>query len=782
MKIFSQLEKAQLELLGADPTGTGLITGRAWFRTDTTKMKVYDGTVIREYVDLNSSQSLSTKTLADPTITGAILGTQIATPANPSAGFNKLYPKADNMMYFLNSAGVEKVLIDGSSTQSMSGKSLTDPTMLASIIGTQIATPSAPSSGFNKLYPKSDGKWYNQTSAGVETELGAGGGGGINYITFPSGDTGVGTWVISKNTSANAVPDNGFVTSGITGTFATTGTAPHRGTASFLWTLGALGEQIYIPFTIDNEDKGKVLQGSLSYSIVSGTYADNIHAYIYDVTNAVFIQPAPFKLLNSGIIEKFGFEFQTSYNSTSYRLVLHQAVAGTPAVKLDSFSVGPQAKLYGPNIFDLGTETWADSEGNCTTSVELTRVGDRIFVTGKCSATGAFGGATFDITVPAKYQAVSQSLISFIGRAHLADTGTQDYNGVVQLTSATNIRIYSEAVGGTYGIVDNVTGSAPFTWAAGDFIYFEASWIVSGWEASSQMSNDANTRAVDFKVASSQAYAFGNGVYTLVDYNSTATVDTHGGWQAGGNTDKYVIQVPGDYLVGVMFETAAFASGTANRSSAVGVFKNGVNVDNVAYIRSMTTSSCTKVANGTTLLPGLKAGDIIDMRAYNDDSPVTGSGSPSNNYFWLKKISGPAQIQASETITARYSTAAGQSIPNATDTIVDFGTKTFDTHGTVTTGASWKFIAQRHDFYKVSALIGWSTLNTALIYRIKIFKNGVIYSQFTSEGDVYSYPINDVVELNAGEYIDVRVNQVTGGSVALEAAADRNYITITAEG
>jgi hypothetical protein len=41
----------------------------------------------------------------------------------------------------------------------------------------QSATPAAAAAGFEKLYPKADGKWYRLNSSGVETEIAAGGGG-----------------------------------------------------------------------------------------------------------------------------------------------------------------------------------------------------------------------------------------------------------------------------------------------------------------------------------------------------------------------------------------------------------------------------------------------------------------------------------------------------------------------------------------------------------------------------------------------------------------------------
>lgn len=42
----------------------------------------------------------------------------------------------------------------------------------------QGAAPSTPATGKQLIYPKSDGKWYTKDDAGIETELGAGGGGG----------------------------------------------------------------------------------------------------------------------------------------------------------------------------------------------------------------------------------------------------------------------------------------------------------------------------------------------------------------------------------------------------------------------------------------------------------------------------------------------------------------------------------------------------------------------------------------------------------------------------
>ena len=773
MKIFSQLEKAQIENLTADPTGTGLIVGRAWFRTDTTKFKLYDGTIVREYVDLDSTQSLSAKTLTNPTISGSIIGTQIATPSNPSAGFNKLYPKADNMMYFLNSAGTEKVLIDGSSTQTMSGKTLTDPTLSASLIGTQIATPSAPASGFNKLYPKSDGKWYNQTSAGVETELGAGGGSGINYITFPSGDTGVGTWVISKNTSAAATPDNGFVTSGITGTFATTGTTPHRGTASFLWTLGALGEQISIPFTIDNEDKGKVLQGTLSYSVVSGTYADNIHAWIYDVTNAVFIQPAPYKILNSGIIEKFAFEFQTSSSSTSYKLVLHQAVAGTPVVKLDSFSVGPQAKLYGSPVTDFVsyTPTMTNDSGtftNVTVTGKWRRIGDsaEIIVRLVHSGTpGTFSGINFSLPSGLSIDTtkVPNDKSTRFGIGAVLDSGTLTYDALVYTNgTSTSVAVVPLSASGTFSSVSSFSQTQPMSWAVNDELNIRFTVPILGWASSQIMSSDADTRVISVAAnGDPAATTAGNPIIF-----PSIIWDTHSAYNI--STGRFTCPKPGFVRV------HGFINAATNNAQ-ITIYKNAL-----AYINAGNTNS-----NGDTAFTGVAqvvAGDLLDIR------PSVNIDADGNSQLFFEYIQGPAQIAASEIVHAHYTTAAGASIANSGENAVTFGTKVSDSHGAYS-GST--FTAPTNGIYLLKSVLWFSsaayaTANAIFLIAYKngaSFRYGPITNVWVAGTGTVGVGISCEIPLLAGETAELRVtNNRTAGATTLDAQAKENYLSITKVG
>jgi hypothetical protein len=75
----------------------------------------------------------------------------------------------------------------------------------------QQATPSTPASGYNRVYAKPDGKVYNLTSAGVEAELGAGGGGGAkNYIQNPNAATDATTGVTYTNVTAGRDSSGGL--------------------------------------------------------------------------------------------------------------------------------------------------------------------------------------------------------------------------------------------------------------------------------------------------------------------------------------------------------------------------------------------------------------------------------------------------------------------------------------------------------------------------------------------------------------------------------------------
>lgn len=293
-----------------------------------------------------------------------------------------------------------------SATATLTNKTFSDPITL-----TEVATPSTPAAGLKKLYPKADGKMYTLDDAGIETEVGSGGGsGGINYIDNGDAETDTTGWATYADL-AGSVPVNG-IDGSPTLTFTRTTSSPLRGTASFLITKAGgsslQGEGASYDFTIDAADKAQMLQISADVEVASGTYDSgsstansDLICYIYDVSNSRLIEPAGMKI-QSGV--KLKATFQTSSDSTSYRLIFHQSLTGTSAytLKIDNISVGPQvtASGYAGSDWVAYTPTGAWIAGSPVYTGRWRRVGDELEGQVNVLLAGATTAAGFTASIP----------------------------------------------------------------------------------------------------------------------------------------------------------------------------------------------------------------------------------------------------------------------------------------------------------------------------------------------------------------------------------------------
>jgi hypothetical protein len=167
----------------------------------------------------------------------------------------------------------------------------------------------------------------------------------------------------------------------------------------------------------------------------------------------------------------------------------------------------------------------------------------------------------------------------------------------------------------------------------------------------------------------------------------------------------------------------------------------------------------------------------------------------SSVYWKIVKVSGGAQvgypISPNNLVKSlvRYNTAAGQSMANGAQTIVDFGTKVFDTKGEVTTGASWKFTAAQTGYYRVDCNLLFTATTTwseSEVVELSIFKNAVQYScigrqngrDFSALTEYMPVSGGDIIYLVAGDYIDLRGNQGSGGTLALLNNNIFNFVSI----
>jgi hypothetical protein len=275
----------------------------------------------------------------------------------------------------------------------------------------EVATPSTPGSGYGRLYPKSDGKWYTLNDDGTETQLGAGSG-GINYLAanpdFESGTTGWATYADAAGTS----PVDGTGGSPTT-TLTRSTSSPLRGTANGLITKDAAnrqGEGVSFDFSIASADKAKMLNVSFEYAgsanLAVGDSSD-VRVWVYDVTNSALIPVTPYTIQGgTGYTWKFNGQFQSASNSTSYRLILHIATTNASAwtMQIDNFVVGPTIQIIGAPIGDWTSFT---PTGNMTTNVTYTgfwrRVGDSMHIRARLAFSGATDATILSVNLPSGY-------------------------------------------------------------------------------------------------------------------------------------------------------------------------------------------------------------------------------------------------------------------------------------------------------------------------------------------------------------------------------------------
>lgn len=105
--------------------------------------------------------------------------------------------------------------------------------------------------------------------------------GGINYASAnPDAEADTSGWATYANGAA--VPTTG--TGGTpTATFTRSTASPLRGTASFLYTVGALGNGVSFAFTIDSADQAKSLQVSFDWAVTGAIAEGDYSVYVYDI-------------------------------------------------------------------------------------------------------------------------------------------------------------------------------------------------------------------------------------------------------------------------------------------------------------------------------------------------------------------------------------------------------------------------------------------------------------------------------------------------------------------
>lgn len=601
--------------------------------------------------------------------------------------------------------------------------------------------------------------------------------GGINYLSSnPDAEADTSGWATYAD-AAGASPVDGTGGSPTT-TWTRTTSSPLRGSASFLLTKDAnnrQGEGASFAFTIDASDKGKVLQGSFEYAINSGTFADNdVSVWVYDVTNSVVISVGPYQLKNHTLAaERFGFEFQTSSSSTSYRLILHVASTSASAytIKCDNFNVGPQAKLYGSPVTEWTQYTPTLSTGVRSGTISYDkaywrRVGSdmEIIWDYKHTAAGTTGSGNYNFTLPAGYTIDTTKCGAGSGSGGggtVVGTFNHTYDsnqgsGVCIIASTTQLAAYTDLDSNSSAVMWSSGGTGMFG-ATNLSFSIRAKVPILGWASSVIMSDSADTRVILAQANGNPASATSGNVIIA----PTISLDTHNAYNT--STGRFTAPVAGYYEV-------AFQGQTAGASYTITIYKNAV-AQSVICVQASSTDH-----SGGSGFVYCSGGDIIDIR------PNATVDFVSIN-LTFKHITGPAQIAMSDTVAfiALPQTATG-TLTNSYNTAV-LATVNKDTHGAYNTSTGI-YTVQSPGYYQVSGgldISGTYTIGQSIGCRIgnittSEFHYGFVraYGSITTDLCVNT---SGLIYCKAGDQITL-ASFVQGSSLSFSTSLTANYLTI----
>jgi hypothetical protein len=308
---------------------------------------------------------------------------------------------------------------------------------------------------------------------------------------------------------------------------------------------------------------------------------------------------------------------------------------------------------------------------------------------------------------------------------------------------------------------NDVSQAIPFTIAANDTFEVHFELPILGWSSSQVMSSDADTRVVDFAgaITSSQSLTA-----NVTDIQATIVKDSHSAW--GGSS--YSVKVPGDYIInGVLY--------TSSASPTIRVYKNG------SPYKLFLQGKIGEPTASTVLLPNLVTSDVISLRA-----DVTSTLSASTEmHLSLYRLSGPAQIAASESVSALYRGTPTGTL-NSSENAVIYGTKIKDSHnaynvstGVYTVPVSGVYSIQAEVYISCTAAV-----NNNSELSINIDGTGQYYGTVLSAaGQTSARPSVSVhsVPLLAGQLVIIK-SDTTTTTPSYAAGTSYNFFSIVRTG
>lgn len=663
--------------------------------------------------------------------------------------------------------------------------------------GTVDPTSSAVNAPIGSIYlNSSNGFIYKKQDSGSSTnwvKVSTGGDAGINYISNPSADqntTGAATYA-----DGAATPTDGTGGSP-TATITRTTSSPIRGLANYLFTPGTLGDGVSWAFTIDAADQAKKLLISFDYAL-SGTITEGDYVvYIYDVTNSTLIQAAPYKLSGtSGTNYSFKATFQSASNSTSYRVILHQAVSTSVTVKFCRLSVSPQAVTYTSPQTDWTSFTPTGSwNTNTTYTGRWRRVGDEAIIHYLVQCTNTPNSASLTLNPPSGLTMDTSKLtstgmlVSVNGRI---STTSDNWWGIVASCSSTVINV-SYLIGVTTtdiaGNIRSVTQAVPVAPSGSNNYTLELTVRVpiAGWSTSAAVSSSDSSEGRVVAARATNATATVTGSYSDVTW-TTVDRDSHYGFGGTGSVSSYTIPVTGfyDFSGTVDFGTSAV---TANNKAQISLYNSTTSTtvqEHIHLYQGTSTNSFTVPFNFRSIY--LTAGTVMKIRVSNSGTGPVINNNATGNILSISRVSGNSSIYSGESVIVQANTTTAQSLSGGyTHNTIIYTAKDIDTHGAYSTSTG-TFTAPIAGVYEISASYAYASRTWATTddFYMTYKKNGsaICQENFTkpaaiTEGGNYAGRTH-LVRLNAGDTLTIAEFHGPATSYSLTATQSNVISTLS---
>lgn len=725
MKVYGQLEKAQLENL---PTASAPVSpplGYAYFDTTLNQKRIWDG----------SAWTNDTKAIIDHAaltaahgVAGAVVGTtsaQVLTNKDIDGG---------------TASNTNRVTIPKDTLANLQALTRKEGTI---------------------VYATDTDKFYADNGSTL-VAIGSGGGGSKNYAVDDdsTADGALGAnWGTFDDSAYPPVDGSGGT---VTATLARTTSSPLQGAGSILFTPGGQYDASKFSFTIDRADFARMFQIKFDYEI--GTYASytdgDVKLAVICASDSGFttdlqvIQPAGHSILKVAGQETHVATFQTHVSNLYYRVCLVQTTAATGyTLKIDNWSVGPQSVSYGCPVSDWNSYTPTFTNFSVSSQKFFwRRVGDSIEIKGSLALSGAPTGA-LKISIPsgmsfdtAKLEGFSGSNTNYttIGTAAINDGGAGIHLGLTIQDSSSSNTFYMAGEDGA----DQWNATVPITFAATDEIKIAVKVPILGWSSNVLMSDSADTRGVAFFGAKGSTQAV---TANVTDITLTAVKDSHGAWSGSA----LLVKVPGDYIVNIVL------GDNGSTTQNFEVYKNG------SQIRRGPISVGGVVATGSVLVPDVEAGDTLSVRS-SASTTIAATGGVD-----IYRLSGPAQIAASEEVYAGMTKTSGShtSTGNYQDVTWD-SSKQFDSHGffDASTGVG---TFPRPGRFKIHGVVSFGN-NATGVRAVKVYHGATTKFECavpaSSTGGT-SITFSALLNVITGDTFKIATYQSSGGSLAYESAA-----------